>query len=230
MKEFLAKKKNALLIALIFVIVAGVYNLILFLSAKDDALTSGFWTAYAFMWAAFLGVIGSFLFVAADIKGAKISVSWINILIAFIYLGLELITSIIIMAVKTEEYIPCLIVQILLFAGFVVAFIIFAVARNYNAQHIEDNQRSVGYIKKVSALLNICYNAEKDYDRKEVLRKLYDLVRTSSPMSEGLDEIESLILDEAETLKDMVVHGETDNILPQAEKIRTLMLERNSML
>ena len=65
MKEFLAKKKNALLIALIFVIVAGVYNLILFLSAKDDALTSGFWTAYAFMWAAFLGVIGSFLFVAA---------------------------------------------------------------------------------------------------------------------------------------------------------------------
>ena len=224
MKEFLAKKKNALLIALIFVIVAGVYNLILFLSAKDDALTSGFWTAYAFMWAAFLGVIGSFLFVAADIKGAKISVSWINILIAFIYLGLELITSIIIMAVKTEEYIPCLIVQILLFAGFVVAFIIFAVARNYNAQHIEDNQRSVGYIK------NICYNAEKDYDRKEVLRKLYDLVRTSSPMSQGLDEIESLILDEAETLKDMVVHGETDYILPQAEKIRTLMLERNSML
>ena len=68
------------------------------------------------------------------------------------------------------------------------------------------------------------------YKDKEVLRKLYDLVRTSSPMSEGLDEIESLILDEAETLKDMVVHGETDCILPQAEKIRTLMLERNSML
>ncbi len=230
MKEFLSKKKNAILLGLIFVIVAGVYNMVLFLSAKGDALTSGFWTAYAFMWAAFLSVIGSFIFIAVDLKGPKLSVSWINVLIALLYLVIELITSIIIMAVKTDEYVPCLVVQIILFAAFLVAFIIFAVARNYNAQHLEDNQKSVGYIKKVSAILNVCYNAEKDYDRKEALRKLYDLCRTSSPMSDGLDEIEAQILTEAETLKTMVIGGEADAILPQAEIVRSLLLERNSMI
>lgn len=231
MKEFLAKKKNALLVAIIFLVVAAVYNLVLFLTADESVRTDAFWTAYAFVWVAFLGIIGSVLYVAADIKGSKLSVSFINVLISLIYFGVEFIASIIIMAVKTEDYVPALVVQIIVFAIYVVVFIVFAIAKNYNEDHFRENDKAVGYIKKLSSTINVCYNAERDYDLKEKIRKLYDLCRTSTPAAkEDVAELEATILDEAEKLKGMVLAGANDQIPDQVDLIFNLVTSRNSQL
>lgn len=231
MKDFLTKKKNALLIAIIFVVLAAVYNLVLFLSAKEDVRTDAFWTAYAFIWVAFLGIIGSFFYVAADIKGAKLSVSFINVLVSLIYFAIEFIASVVIMAVKTDNYVPPLVVQIILFAAYVVVFIVFAVAKNYNEAHFRENDEAVGYIKKLSSTINVCYSIEKDYELKEKIRKLYDLCRTSAPaVNADVEELEEIILAEAEKLKNMVLSDAKDQIEEQIENITNLMAARNSQV
>ena len=58
MKDFLTKKKTDILIAVIFVILDAVYNLVLFLVADDSVCTDAFWMDYAFLLVAFLGIMG----------------------------------------------------------------------------------------------------------------------------------------------------------------------------
>lgn len=231
MKDFLTKKKNVILIAVIFVILAAVYNLVLFLVADESVRTDAFWTAYAFLLVAFLGIIGSFIYVAADIKGSKLSVSFVNVFVSLIYFAVEFIISVVVMAIKTDNYIPALVVQIILFAAYLIVFIVFAIAKNYDAEHYRENDEAVGYIKKLSAILNVCYNAEKDYDTKETIRKLYDLCRTSAPsLNADVAELEDAILQEAEKLKNMVLSGDEEQISQQVDNIANLMAARNSQL
>ena len=229
MKEFFSKKKNALLIALIFAIIVAVYNLVLFLVAEPDVRTSGFWTAYAFMWAAFLSVIGAIIFNAIDIKSSKLSIGWININVAGVYLVLEFIVAVIIMAVRTNDYVPCLVTQIIMFAAFLIAFILFSLAKNYNYQHFDENKKSVGYIKQLSALLKAAYNAAEEYDVKENLNRLYDFCRTSNPMSKGTELLEKEIIEEAQRLNNMIINGAgNEEIVEASAKIRALMTQRNA--
>lgn len=224
------KKKSGLMLALIYLVVFVVYNLVVFLVFKD--FNAVFWISYGFMAVAYLLHIVCAFSIA---KNTNVKALFFGIpLGAFsIYFVLaELFTSLVFMIFKENASVKVtIVIQSLILCVFAVVAIVSIMTRNnvYNVdQKIKEN---VNFIKGINVdvemLMQRCTNPETT----GALKKLSETIKYSDPMTNSVVTIqEQMIMQCMTELRTVFDSGDMNSVKELCTKIELLFVERNKKL
>lgn len=224
------KKKNGLMLALIYLVIFVAYNLVVFLVFKN--FNAVFWISYAFMLVAFLIHIGCAFSIA---KNTSVKALFFGIpLGAFsVYFVLaELFTSFAFMIFKANASVKVtIVIQALLLCVFAVVAIVSIMTRDtvYNVdQKIKEN---VNFIKGINVdvemLMQRCTNPETT----GALKKLSETIKYSDPMTNSVVATqEQMIMQYMAELRTVFDAGDMDSVKGLCSKIELLFVERNKKL
>ena len=221
--------KNTLLFCLIYVILLGVFNLLVFTIFKEK--NEVFWISYGFTTLAFLVQIGSMFlsFKPADIETAFFGIPLASF--SIYYLGVALGVGILFMIFQGAGWVLATVIQVLVLAAYLVIAIISILSRNV-VQSVSDNVRqNVANLRAVYVEVEMAIAACQDATLKAMLKKLYETVRYSDPMSTSdVADVEQRILAKIAELRAQV----DDNLVEEAKQTCTalerLYVERNKKL
>lgn len=224
------KKKSGLMLALIYLVVFVVYNLVVFLVFKN--FNAVFWISYGFMAVAYLLHIVCAFSIA---KNTNVKALFFGIpLGAFsIYFVLaELFTSLVFMIFKENASVKVtIVIQSLILCVFAVVAIVSIMTRNnvYNVdQKIKEN---VNFIKGINVdvemLMQRCANPETT----GALKKLSETIKYSDPMTNSVVTIqEQMIMQCMTELRTVFDSGDMNSVKELCTKIELLFVERNKKL
>ncbi len=224
------KKKSGLMLALIYLVVFVVYNLVVFLVFKN--FNAVFWISYGFMAVAYLLHIVCAFSIA---KNTNVKALFFGIpLGAFsIYFVLaELFTSLVFMIFKENASVKVtIVIQSLILCVFAVVAIVSIMTRNnvYNVdQKIKEN---VNFIKGINVdvemLMQRCTNPETT----GALKKLSETIKYSDPMTNSVVTIqEQMIMQCMTELRTVFDSGDMNSVKELCTKIELLFVERNKKL
>lgn len=224
------KKKSGLMLALIYLVVFVVYNLVVVLVFKN--FNAVFWISYGFMAVAYLLHIVCAFSIA---KNTNVKALFFGIpLGAFsIYFVLaELFTSLVFMIFKENASVKVtIVIQSLILCVFAVVAIVSIMTRNnvYNVdQKIKEN---VNFIKGINVdvqmLMQRCTNPET----AGALKKLSETIKYSDPMTNSVVAIqEQMIMQCMTELRTVFDSGDMNSVKELCTKIELLFVERNKKL
>jgi hypothetical protein len=230
MGEILMKKqKNLILTALIYAILVGVYNLLVFVIFKERS--SVFWMSYGFMTLAFgVQVVSMFLsFKKADVETVFLGLPLASL--SVYYLVAELCVSTIFMVFQNTGTTIPLVIQTIILAAFLVIAIIALMVRD-TVQIIGDSVKQKVVEHKainvdVDMLVANCSNAEL----KTKLRKLSETIKYSDPMTnEVVADVEQRIHGKISNLRDYCENNAIDEAIKACSALEQLYVERNKKL
>ena len=223
------KQKNSVLTAVIYAILIGVYNMLVFVIFRNHS--SVFWMSYAFMMLAFAVQIISMLlaFKKADVETVFFGLPLASF--SVFYLVAELCVSTLFMIFQNVGNTVPLVIQILMLAGFAVVAIIAIMARDTVQQIGEDIKQKVVQHKAVNVdvdmLLASCTNAEL----KTKLRKLSETIKYSDPMTnDAIADVEERIHEKISELRIYCENNEAEDAMKACSTLELLYLERNKKL
>lgn len=224
------KKKSGLMLALIYLVVFVVYNLVVVLVFKN--FNAVFWISYGFMAVAYLLHIVCAFSIA---KNTNVKALFFGIpLGAFsIYFVLaELFTSLVFMIFKENASVKVtIVIQSLILCVFAVVAIVSIMTRNnvYNVdQKIKEN---VNFIKGINVdvqmLMQRCTNPET----AGALKKLSETIKYSDPMTNSVVAIqEQMIMQCMTELRTVFDSGDMNSVKELCTKIELLFVKRNKKL
>lgn len=174
-------RKNSILESLIFLIGLGVYNLCVFLLVNN--FTDIVWVSYGFTTAAFLIPVMITILLNREQNMQSDGFSKIPFYVfSGIYLVIQLVTGILILLFPLS-FTVSLIIQVAILAVFLGIFLFALMGRD----HISENEKTVhgrtGFIQELIAETEYFYRIESQYEKKAELRKIYEAVRYSDPVS-----------------------------------------------
>ena len=224
------KQKNLLLTGLIYAILIGVYNMLVFVIFRERS--SVFWMSYGFMLLAFalqfMSLFVSF-FKKADVETIFFGIPLVSF--SIYYLLAELCVSVIFMIFQNIGSTIPIVIQILMLAAFMVVAIIAIMARDA-VQAIGDNvkqkivQHKAGSVD-VEILLESCTNVEL----KTKLRKLSETIKYSDPMTnETIADVEQRIQQRISELRIYCENNEVEEAAKTCSALELLYVERNKKL
>lgn len=224
------KKKNDLMLALIYLVVFVTYNLVVFLVFKN--FNAVFWISYGFMVVAYLIHIGCTFNIAknTNVKALFFGISLGAFSIYFVLA--ELFTSFVFMIFKVNASVKVtIVIQALLLCIFAVVVIVSIMARDtiHNVdQRIKEN---VNFIKGINVdvemLMQRCANPETI----EALKKLSETIKYSDPMTNSVVAIqEQMIMQYMAELRTVFDSGDMNLVKELCTKIELLFVERNKKL
>ena len=181
MKKVDGKTRNTVGIALIYAILLGVFNLLVFVIFQERSEV--FWVSYAFMTLAFVVQIVSMLmsFRTADVETAFFGIPLASF--SVYYLCAEIVIGALFMIFQSAGFTLALVIQILVLAAFLVIAIISLMARD-TVQDISQNiKENVFNLKSVLVDIEMIRDSCSDPELKEQLRKLSETVKYSDPMT-----------------------------------------------
>ena len=224
------KQKNLILTGLIYAILLGVYNLLVFVIFKERS--SVFWMSYGFMTAAFAVQFVSLFF--SFFKKADVETIFFGMpLVSFsvFYLIAELCVSTIFMIFqKVGTTIP-LVIQVLILAVFLVIAIIAIMARDA-VQAIGDTvKQKIEQHKSTHVDVEMLYQSCASAELKAKLRKLSETIRYADPMTtEAVTDVEQRIQQKISELRIYCENNESDEAMKTCSSIELLYVERNKKL
>ncbi|MDE6578935.1 MAG: hypothetical protein K2K41_00170, partial [Ruminiclostridium sp.] len=151
------KNKNTIMIGLIYVILLGVFNLLVFTIFKNHS--NVFWISYTFMTLAFVvQIVSMFLsFRTADVETAFFGIPLASF--SVYYLCAEIVIGALFMIFQQASFTLALVIQIIVLAAFLIVAIISLMARD-TVQSIGNNIK-----EKVADLRSVLVDVEMMRDR-----------------------------------------------------------------
>lgn len=224
------KKKNGILIGIIYLILFAAYNLLVFLLFKG--YNQVFWVSYGFMVAAFLIHILCIVFIT---KNLSVNAVFFGIPLASFsvyFVCAEFFCSFVFMIFRNRTGVkPAIGIQALLLAVFIVIAIVSIMTRD-TVQNVDTKiKEKVNFIKgiqiDIEMLMQRCSNAEAS----GTLKKLSETVQYSDPMSNNSVAIqEQMIMQQMLELRTAFDEGNMEAVTKLCEKIGQLFIERNKKL
>lgn len=229
MKQTGKKAKNTIGIALIYVILLGVFNLLVFLIFQTR--TEVFWISYGFMTLAFVVQIASMLlsFRTADVETAFFGIPLASF--SVFYLCVALAVGVLFMIFQMAGFVLALILQILILAAFLIIAILSLLARDAVRDMGNQVTEKVRGLKTVLVDVETLAAASEDLQLRAALTRLADTVRYSDPMSnEAVADVEQRILGKLSELRIYTYHKQVDEAMESCKQLELLYLERNKKL
>lgn len=229
MKNTNRKTKNTVGFALIYAILLGVLNLLIFTIFKTR--TEVFWLSYAFMTLAFVVQIISMLlsFKTADIETAFFGIPLASF--SVYYLCAALVIGTLFMIFQQANFMLALVIQILILAAFLIIAIISLMARDTVQQVGENIKENVTNLKSVLVDIEMMGEACTDPELKEALRKLSETVKYSDPMTnDSVASIEQRIMRKVSELRISIDDSQIAEAKQACGELERMYVERNKKL
>lgn len=223
------KAKSTVGFALIYAILLGVFNLLVFLLSKNR--TDVFWLSYAFMTLAFVVQIVSMLlsFKTADVETAFFGIPLASF--SVFYLCAEIVIGALFMIFQAAGFTLALIIQLLVLAAFLIIAIISLMARDTVRQIGETVKENVFSLKSVLIDVDMIRESCTDPDLKESLRKLSETIKYSDPMTnDSVASLEERILRKVSELRIYVDDNQLSDAKQVCGELERLYIERNKKL
>ena len=223
------KQKNLIMTGLIYAILIGVYNLLVFVIFKNH--TSVFWISYGFAMIAFgVQVVSMFLSLRKmDVESVFFGIPLVSF--SLYYLIAELCVSTVFMIFQDVDTTLPLVIQILILAIYAVIAIITLMARDTVQEIGENVKQKVVQLKSVRVDIDMLYESCSDPELKAKLRKLSDTVKFSDPMTiEAISDVEQRIQQKVSELRIYCENNEVEEAKKTCSAMELLYLERNKKL
>ncbi|MBE6587090.1 MAG: hypothetical protein E7647_01595 [Ruminococcaceae bacterium] len=226
------KAKSTLGLAIIYAVIIGIVNLLIFTVSNSDARNGVFWLSYGFMMAAFAVQI---VCMVLSFKGGDVEAVFFGIPLAsfsVFYLGAALLVGAVFMIFSgAAPFILALVLQVLLLGVFVVIAAVTVLSRDVT-QHVAENvKEKVMILKSVLCDVETARDSAGDKALKASLEKLCETVRYSDPMStDAVKEIEESIVERVTALKTSVAASDTEEATRLCRELEMLWAERNKKL
>lgn len=218
-------KKIGILGALISLIGLGIFNLCVFLLISD--YTKVFWSAYIFTTIAFVaqGVV-DFIFGKSNANAKFLSLPLFYI--GGIYFTVQLIIGIVCMVAPVSITFAVL-VQALILAAYITVTLTSTIAKEQIIKTDDNIKKATNYIRTLTIEAEQLYLSQEDASKKVELKKLYEAIRYSDPMS-STEEI--CIIDEQiniafRVLSENVSSVTVDDLKKEIKTILDLVTKRN---
>ena len=222
MKNQNTKTKNTVGIALIYVILLGVFNLLVFTIFKTR--TNVFWLSYAFMTLAFVvQIISMFLsFKTADVETVFFGIPLASF--SIYYLCAALVIGALFMIFQQASF-------TLVLAAFLIIAIISLMARDTVQQIGENIKENVTNLKSVLVDIELMRDSCSNPELKEALRKLSETVKYSDPMTnDSVASIEQRIMRKVSELRINIDDGQIADAKQACGELERMYIERNKKL
>ena len=223
------KGKATVGIGLIYAILLGVFNLLVFTIFKTH--TSVFWLSYAFMTLAFVvQIVSMFLsFRTADVETAFFGIPLASF--SIYYLCAALIVGTIFMVFQNAGFTLAMVIQVLILAAFLIIAIISLLARD-TVQAIGENvKKNINNHKSILVDIEMLESSCSNPELKQALAKLADTVKYSDPMSTAAIElVEQRIMRKISELRVSMDNEQTSEALNACKDLELLYVERNKKL
>lgn len=223
------KGKATVSIGLIYVILLGVFNLLVFTIFKTH--TKVFWLSYAFMIVAFIvQILSMFLsFKTADVETAFFGIPLASF--SIYYLCASLIVGAVFMVFQNAGFTLALVIQTLILAAFLIIAIISLLARD-TVQAIGENvKQNVTNLKSILVDVEMLSSSCTDPELRQALNKLADTVKYSDPMSTAAVElVEQRIMRKISELRVSIDNNQIPDALQVCKELELLYVERNKKL
>lgn len=222
------KQKNKSMYFIVIVcVLCALYNLNVFLLREN--YTETFWISYGFTMVAFvIQLLLIFLAERSKKQGQNVFYSLPMFIYSTIYLGVQLFVGVLCMLLPFSIKVV-LITQMLLFVVF-VALIMLVTFGKVSIKEREDSTRvSTEYIRLLTIRMENLYQIERDEARKAELKKVYEAVKYSDPVSstEDIKEIEIKIDVLYEQIKKDLESTDFEVLKSTCNKMINLLSERN---
>ena len=212
------KGKATVSIGLIYVILLGVFNLLVFTIFKTH--TKVFWLSYAFMTVAFIvQILSMFLsFKTADVETAFFGIPLASF--SIYYLCASLIVGAVFMVFQNAGFTLALVIQTLILAAFLIV------------QAIGENvKQNVTNLKSILVDVEMLSSSCTDPELRQALNKLADTVKYSDPMSTAAVElVEQRIMRKISELRVSIDNNQIPDALQVCKELELLYVERNKKL
>ena len=223
------KTKNTVAFGLIYVILLGVFNLLVFTISKSR--NDVFWLSYGFMTLAFVvQIVSMFMsFKSADVETAFFGIPLASF--SVFYLGAELVIGALFMIFQMASLTLALVIQVLVLAVFLIIAIISLLSRD-TVQQISDNVKEhVSNLKSVLVDIEMLMDGCADPELKAALRKLSETVKYSDPISnEAVADVEQRIMRKISELRINIDDNQIADAKQSCADLERLYVERNKKL
>lgn len=229
MKNKDLKTKNVAGLALIYVILLGVFNLLVFTIFKNR--TNVFYLSYAFMTLAFVVQIVSMLlaFKTTDVETAFFGIPLASF--SVYYLCAALVIGLLFMIFQSASFTLALVIQLLVLAAFLVIAILSLMARDTTVQINDDYKEKRTFRETQRVEIELLRDSCADAELKESLRKLAETVKYSDPMStEAVADVERRIMQQFSELRVCLEDGRVGEAKDACRALERLYIERNRKL
>lgn len=172
-------KKSSTIGTLISVLGLGVYNLCVFLLVTHH--TNGFWISYIFTSIAFMAQLVVFLIV----DKSNANTQFLRLPLFYIvggYFAIQLVVGIMFMLIPTSATFP-LIVQVIILAAFLTVTMTVTIAKEQILKTEENTNNASFNLRTLTINAEQLYLAEVNGRKKAELKKLYEAIRYSDPVS-----------------------------------------------
>lgn len=229
MKKTGGKINNGIGIAVIYAVLIGVFNILVFTIFQTR--TNVFWISYGFMTLSFVVQIVSILL---SIKTTDAETAFYGIPLASLsvyYLCAALGTGLLFMIFQETGAVLALVIQILILAIFLMVAVIALMARD-TVQEISDNiKENVSALKSVVVDIEMMGESCEDPEVKTALRRLSETVKYSDPITnEAVADVEQRIMRKVSELRLSLDDHHTADAIQACKDMERLYVERNKKL
>ncbi len=223
------KSKNTVAIGLIYVILLGVFNLLVFTIFKER--NNVFWTSYTFMTIAFVvQIVSMFLsFKSADVETAFFGIPLASF--SVFYLIAAIVIGAVFMIFQQANVVLAAVIQVLVLAAFLIVAILSLISRDAVVQISENVKTKVVDHKSTLVDIEMIRESCTDPELKELLRRLCETVKYSDPMTnEAVADVEQRIKMKISELRMSVYDNQIDFAKRTCADLERLYIERNRKL
>lgn len=223
------RNRNTVGIALIYIILLGVFNLLVFTIFKTR--TNVFWLSYAFMTVAFVvQIVSMFLaFKTTDVETAFFGIPLASF--SIYYLCAALVIGALFMIFQGASLTLALVIQVLVLAAFLIIAIISILARDTVQEIGQDIKEKVFNLKSVLVDIEMMRESCSDPELKEALRKLSETVKYSDPMTnDSVASVEQRIMRKVSELRIYIDDNQIADAKQACSELERMYIERNKKL
>lgn len=220
-------QKKSLPLILAMIICLGLYSLCVFLIAND--YTSAFWVTYCFTVLAIAIEFVVPLLNSTDGNVKKVSILGLSrIAVTTVYFLVQLVVGIILMVAGTGTTVATIICAIIL-AAYLLVTLLSVMGDSHIADVETEVKVSTASIRTIVDMAELTYNNEKDEAKRAILKKLYEALQYSDPMSTTIEiqALDASIKAKVLQVRDSVRDCSIDELTRDVDRIVEAIQERN---
>ena len=220
--------KRKLLWASMALIFLAVFNFLFFFLGGFDHPAS-VWISYGFLHFAYLMMIFSPIFAGKKKDAATFATTLTGI--STTYFLFEAIIAIVFLVLRPESYALALILQVILVALYLFAFLGLQLANSYTAEAVSRQQEEVFFLKSQASRVKLLMGRMSDRQADRSVERVYDLLNSSPTRSVAeAFATEAEITDCISALESAVARDSSSDVIGLCNEIVNLTNERNQTL
>jgi hypothetical protein len=223
-------KKNATMLALIYLVILIAYNLVVFLAFNQ--FTTVFWISYGFMLVIYIIHICCSVLAIRDMSVKALFLGIPLLSLSTFFVCAEFFCSLVFMIFQTLASAKvAILIQALLICAFIVIAIISVVTKD-TVESIDNKIReNVNFIKGINIDIEMLMQRCSSADVMTELKKLSETIKYSDPMTQdSVSMQENMIMQNMIELRSAFDSGSMDRVKEVCQTINLLFIERNKKL